>query len=75
MTSTASPEDARARHRAGALLIDIRGADERATGMAEGALACDPQQLASTFTDPHRELLLICESGMRSATTRRPYSA
>ena len=33
-----SPHQARARQRAGALLVDVRAAHERALGMADGAL-------------------------------------
>ena len=64
------PERARQRHTQGALLIDIREAHERATGMAEGALGVAKGDLeASPVThlpSPEREILLICQSGRRS---------
>ena len=68
-----SPEQARQRHTQGALLIDIREAHERATGMAEGALGIAKAELES---DPAghlptigHEVLIICQSGRRSLAT------
>ncbi len=65
-----SPEQARARHTQGALLIDIRESHERATGMAEGALGIAKGDLeanpAAHLPAPDRETLLICQSGRRS---------
>ena len=65
-----SPEQARQRHAQGALLIDIREAHERATGMAEGAVGIAKAELES---DPAghlptigHEVLIICQSGRRS---------
>ncbi len=67
------PEQARARHTQGALLIDIREAHERATGMAEGALGVAKGDLeaapAMHLPSPDREILLICQSGRRSLAT------
>ncbi|GAB6196602.1 molybdopterin-synthase adenylyltransferase MoeB [Lysobacter xanthus] len=65
--ATFDPRAARDRQLAGALLVDVREAHERATGMAEGAVPCAAQALAATFTDRGREIGLICESGVRSA--------
>lgn len=65
-----SPAQARQRLAHGALLIDIREAHERATGMAEGALGIargDLQAEPSTHLPGlDREALLICQSGRRS---------
>lgn len=65
-----SPEHARTLHTQGSLLIDVRDAHERASGMAEGALGiargdlqADPGAYLPT---PDREVILICQSGRRS---------
>jgi len=64
------PADAWQRQFRGALLIDVRSADERALGMAEGALGIPLDELQ---TNPARhlpghdtEIILICQSGPRS---------
>ena len=66
-----SPAQARERLAHGAVLIDVREAHERAGGMAEGArgvakgeLQADP---ASHLPRHDQEILLICQSGRRSA--------
>ena len=72
MSSTElTPQQALARQQAGAVLVDVRDAHERALGTARGArgiardaLEADP---ASAFPDTATELLLICQSGRRSA--------
>ena len=65
-----SPEQALARLRAGALLIDVRAEHERALGMAEGARGIERMQLESHpqtyLPDPDAEILLICQGGQRS---------
>lgn len=65
-----SPDHAQARVAHGALLIDVREAHERATGMAEGARGIAQGEL---HADPSthlpaldREVVLICQSGKRS---------
>jgi molybdopterin/thiamine biosynthesis adenylyltransferase/rhodanese-related sulfurtransferase len=65
-----TPADAHARLRQGARLLDVRGEDERAMGMAEGAegiarelLEADP---ATHLPHPDQELVLICQAGLRS---------
>ena len=65
-----SPSEAHARQRAGALLIDVRAAHERALGMAEDArgivredLQADP---AAHLPDLDAEVLLLCQGGVRS---------
>ena len=67
MVQTVSPEQAQQRQQAGAVLVDVREAHERATGMAAGAVACGAGDIEATFTDRGREIGLICESGLRSA--------
>ncbi|WMJ68897.1 molybdopterin-synthase adenylyltransferase MoeB [Stenotrophomonas sp. 24(2023)] len=66
-----SPAQARERVAHGAVLIDVREAHERASGMAEGArgvakgeLQADP---AAHLPRPGQEILLICQTGKRSA--------
>jgi len=66
-----SPAQARERLAHGAVLIDVREAHERAGGMAEGArgvakgeLQADP---AAHLPRHDQEILLICQSGKRSA--------
>lgn len=72
MTATEiAPEDARRRHQAGSLLIDVREAHERDLGMADGAagiaLGDLAREIAGVAPDPDAEILLICQSGGRSA--------
>lgn len=66
-----TPEQARARQLAGAVVIDVREAHERAGGMAEGArgvakgeLLADPSLCLPSL---EQEIVLICQSGRRSA--------
>lgn len=70
-----APADAQARRRAGALLIDVREAHERAAGMAEGAYGVAMGELVAApeahLPDRGAEVLLICQSGMRSLRTAR----
>jgi len=74
MMTEMSPANARQRQRLGALLIDVRGADERAPGMAEGALGialdellADPaRHLPDANADASAGIVLICQSGPRS---------
>ena len=65
-----SPEQALARLRAGAMLIDVRTEHERALGMAEGARGIERTQLEShpqtQLPDLDAEILLICQGGQRS---------
>lgn len=67
---TISPAEALRRHRAGAVLVDVRESHERVTGHAAGALGIAKALLEA---DPHAalpdrdvEVLLICELGGRS---------
>ena len=65
-----SPNDAHARQRAGALLVDVRAAHERALGMADHALGIVREDLqadsATYLPDLDAEILLICQRGVRS---------
>ncbi|MBP6750441.1 MAG: molybdopterin-synthase adenylyltransferase MoeB [Xanthomonadaceae bacterium] len=65
-----APAEARERQSHSALLIDVREAHERATGMAEGARGIAMGELvyapAAHAPDRDAEILLICQSGMRS---------
>jgi len=65
-----SPTDAHARQRAGALLIDVRAAHERALGMVEAAAGIVREELqanpAEHIPDLDTEILLICQRGARS---------
>lgn len=61
-----APKDAAARQRGGALLVDVRAPHERALCAAVGSVGCEAAALAATFTDPDREIGLICETGVRS---------
>jgi rhodanese-related sulfurtransferase len=69
-------EHARAElERGQAVLIDIREADEHATGVAAGALLLPMSQLGRRLnevpTDPARPVLLICKTQNRSRATLR----
>ncbi|AMJ56927.1 MULTISPECIES: molybdopterin-synthase adenylyltransferase MoeB [Stenotrophomonas] len=74
-----TPEQARARHACGALLIDVREAHERAGGMAEGAIGIAKAELlagpAQHLPAAGREILLICQSGKRSADAAQALQA
>jgi len=68
------PLDALARQRAGALLVDVREAHERAAGMAAHSVAVDRaqirQQIEQIEPDRSREVLTLCGSGRRSLLAR-----
>ncbi len=67
MIPTLSPDEARQRQQAGAVLVDVREPHERAAGMAMGAIGCAADDIDTTFTDRDREVAVICEAGQRSA--------
>jgi len=76
---TVSPTEALRRHRAGAVLVDVREPHERASGHASGALGI---ALAAVESDPQAalpdrdvEVLLICEAGGRSLRAARAMCA
>ncbi len=64
------PAEALARQRAGALLLDVREDDERAAGIAAGAVGLArgliEQRIGEIAPDRQREILAICASGRRS---------
>ena len=64
------PNDALLRQRAGAVLVDVRAAHERALGMAVEALGIAREDLqadpAMHLPDLDAEVLLICQRGARS---------
>jgi molybdopterin/thiamine biosynthesis adenylyltransferase/rhodanese-related sulfurtransferase len=74
-----TPEDALARCRDGAVLIDVREAHERALGMAEGALGVAMGELIANpsayLPADGREVLLICQGGLRSLRTAEALAA
>ena len=65
-----TPQQARVRQLAGAVMIDVRDAHERAAGMAEGAHGVAAGELlaapASALPSPQQDIILICQSGRRS---------
>ena len=73
------PQQALDRQRRSAVLIDVREAHERALGMAEGALGIAMGELiaaaAEHLPDTTVEVLLICQSGMRSLRTAEALTA
>jgi molybdopterin/thiamine biosynthesis adenylyltransferase len=68
--TTISPADALRRQQAGAVLVDVREAHERATGFATGAIGIARAELEADPTAVLRQLdaevLLICQGGARS---------
>jgi rhodanese-related sulfurtransferase len=65
-----SASTARRRHRAGAVLVDIRPQVARHQGSIPGALLVDPAAIAEQLTrsgvDRHREIVLCSVSGRRA---------
>ena len=74
-----TPTDAYARQRAGALLIDVRDAHERALGMADAALGIANGALVTMphahLPDVAAEIVLICQSGRRSQLAAQALAA
>ncbi|WP_293706424.1 molybdopterin-synthase adenylyltransferase MoeB [Stenotrophomonas sp. UBA7606] len=74
-----TPQQARVRHAEGAVLIDVREAHERAGGMAEGAIGIAKATLlaapAQHLPSHTREIVLICQSGKRSADAAQALQA
>jgi molybdopterin/thiamine biosynthesis adenylyltransferase/rhodanese-related sulfurtransferase len=64
------PAQALLRQHAGALLLDVREDNERAVGIAAGAVGLArgliEQRIQAVAPDPQREILAICGSGKRS---------
>ena len=71
--SEITPQQARERQRQGALLVDIRETHERASGQAEGAIGIAKAELEAApghhLPSMQAPVLLICQSGRRSAAT------
>lgn len=64
-----TPEESRRRQQNGALLLDIREAEETLAGMAENAVAVPRGLLElriASLAAPDRSLMLMCESDTRS---------
>ncbi|MDQ2702215.1 MAG: molybdopterin-synthase adenylyltransferase MoeB [Pseudomonadota bacterium] len=65
-----APAEALRRLQAGAVLVDVRGDNERALGMAQGAVGVVREQLESApgefIPDTQADVMLICQSGRRS---------
>ena len=70
MVNEIEPADARARQQGTALLLDVREDNERAAGMADGAIglarADIPARISRIAPDRAREIVTICASGKRS---------
>ncbi len=71
MVAELAPAQARERVTHGALLIDVREAHERSSGVAEGAQGIAKAELETApenfLPQKDAEILLICQSGKRSA--------
>lgn len=78
-TIEVTPTEAVERLRAGAVLVDVREAHERAGGHASGALGIAKAELeadpALALPDREAEILLICQSGGRSLQAMRTLHA
>lgn len=65
-----TPRDVRQRLARGAVLVDVREDDERAPGMAEGAVGIAKSEIErnpdTVLPDRESELVLICQTGGRS---------
>ena len=74
-----TPAEAMDRMRAGAVLVDVREAHERAGGHAEGSLGLAKAELeadpAVALPNRDAEILLICQSGSRSLQAARTLQA
>jgi molybdopterin/thiamine biosynthesis adenylyltransferase/rhodanese-related sulfurtransferase len=73
------PAEAIDRMRAGAVLVDVREAPERASGHAEGALGIGKAELeadpAAALPDRDAQILVICQSGGRSLQATKALQA
>lgn len=64
-----TPEEARRRQQAGALIVDVREPEEWRTGHIPGAVHVPLGELSARLGefDPEQEMILVCRSGNRSA--------
>ncbi len=64
-----TPEEARRRQQAGALIVDVREPEEWRAGHIPGAVHVPLGELGARLheLDAERELILVCRSGNRSA--------
>ena len=71
---TLSGEEAQARVKQGAFLLDVRSPGEFAEGHLAGAVNVPVQELEATLSslpvDRNREIVVYCRSGMRSSRAR-----
>ncbi len=65
-----TPEEARAKQRAGAVIVDVREPYELREGYIPGAVHIPLRSLSSRMKelDPSKELVIVCRSGNRSIT-------
>src|SRR5688500_19652498 len=74
-----SVEEARRRQQSGVPLIDVRGPEETALGLPEGAVAVPRAELEADPEAHHRDreapLLLSCGSGARSLRAAKALAA
>ncbi len=65
-----TPEEVRAKQKAGAVIVDVREAYELREGYIPGALHIPLGSLSRRMNelDPSRELIAVCRSGNRSIT-------
>ncbi len=65
-----TPEEARAKQKAGAVIVDVREAHELREGYIPGAVHMPLGNLSRRLKelDPSREIVIVCRSGNRSIT-------
>jgi rhodanese-related sulfurtransferase len=65
-----SPEEARAKQQAGAVIVDVREPYELREGYIPGAVHIPLRSLSPRMKelDPSKELVVVCRSGNRSIT-------
>ena len=65
-----SPEDARAKQQAGAVIVDVREPYELREGYIPGAVHIPLRSLSPRMKelDPSKEIVVVCRSGNRSIT-------
>ncbi len=65
-----SPQEARAKQQAGAVIVDVREAYELREGYIPGAVHIPLRSLTQRMKelDPSKEIVIVCRSGNRSIT-------